>query len=379
MTEQEPPRRAPDDPQTVAAYLLELYRALEVGTNRRLRILAEVEAHLADHVAALERRGLANEEAQAAAVAAFGPAAVVAERFGSDVAGMALQRTLRLGARLDVWRARHPVLGAPASGFAPLAPFFVVAAWSVGRGRVDVVAFTATAVYVPNVVVQAITAWLVRGRPEPGFTGRRRAWADRRPRVAALLSACPMVVTGGAVTLVGWRARGASGVAPGFMLAALAIASAFGAKRSRKARCADARHAMRLRWLPPGTRWRPWQSASTAVTVAVGLLLTCTAVGVRGLWMSTVFVVPVGLLAHERMRRRLAALAEDRPVLATSAFAALTSTSILVGTLLAYGPRARPMPGLLAGVPSFVVAAWMLARAKRDRLEASLAESVEQD
>lgn len=79
-------------PRDVASYRAALDGALHVRRARRRRILDEVEAHLADHADALEERGASPESAEAAAIAAFGAAAAVAESFSAVDRLLSLRR-----------------------------------------------------------------------------------------------------------------------------------------------------------------------------------------------------------------------------------------------------------------------------------------------
>lgn len=72
-----------DDDGPVEHYLDDLLRRLPGDAHAVRRALAEAEAHLYDAVEAHRAAGLAQEDAERAAVAEFGPAPVVAGGFGS--------------------------------------------------------------------------------------------------------------------------------------------------------------------------------------------------------------------------------------------------------------------------------------------------------
>ena len=160
----------------VQRYLLEFNDALVAGAGRRERILAEVEEHLRDSVAAIDS-GLAAEAAEAEAVARFGAPAEAAERFGPDPLGWAQ----RASGWFDRWRVAHP---------------WVVAVLTVSQ----VIAFTlwlsgltsALAVGLPLLVMVTALNLVLRRRTEPGYRARSVGLSRDRRRLAVALVWIPI-------------------------------------------------------------------------------------------------------------------------------------------------------------------------------------------
>jgi hypothetical protein len=104
---------------TIDAYLGELRDRLP--NTRRRRVLHEVGPHLRDAAAALEHGGLAPDVAEAKAVAAFGPADVVAEEIAREVAPIAVRRAAVL-VMVGLGVLVVPLYGIP-QNFLPPAPW----------------------------------------------------------------------------------------------------------------------------------------------------------------------------------------------------------------------------------------------------------------
>jgi hypothetical protein len=76
----------------IAEYLAELERELRLPGRLRRRVLAEATDHLHEAAAAYIDDGMPAEEAEWAAVAAFGPARAVARRFADELAARSVGR-----------------------------------------------------------------------------------------------------------------------------------------------------------------------------------------------------------------------------------------------------------------------------------------------
>jgi hypothetical protein len=76
----------------IAAYLSELDRELRLPRRQRRRVLAEAADHLHEAAAAYVAEGMPADEAEWAAVAAFGPARPLARRFADELATLAVAR-----------------------------------------------------------------------------------------------------------------------------------------------------------------------------------------------------------------------------------------------------------------------------------------------
>ncbi|MGH9158220.1 MAG: hypothetical protein ACRD1K_20825 [Acidimicrobiales bacterium] len=174
-------------PLTMAGWLVDFDAALVARPERRERILAEVEAHLADVVAGALAAGMARPAAEAEALARFGGAGEAAARFGPDPGGSLQQWLSATGDRFDRWRPRHVLLGALPSTV-PMAVVAAVAGVSRPGG--------------PAVMVVLPGAWwlgrvvegrAVRHRPEVGHRARADAWRQERPRAWAMLVVGPLL------------------------------------------------------------------------------------------------------------------------------------------------------------------------------------------
>ena len=105
---------------TIDGYLTELERALRRRHAPRRRLLAEAADHLRSASDELAAEGLSAEEAERAAVARFGPAPLVAERFAQAVA-VATTRRAVLGVAIAF--AAYVIA---AAAFAAAAPYWLV-------------------------------------------------------------------------------------------------------------------------------------------------------------------------------------------------------------------------------------------------------------
>jgi hypothetical protein len=76
----------------IAAYLKELDRELRLPRRARRRVLAEAADHLHEAAAAYVAEGMPADDAEWAAVAAFGPARPLARRFADELATRAVAR-----------------------------------------------------------------------------------------------------------------------------------------------------------------------------------------------------------------------------------------------------------------------------------------------
>jgi HAAS len=76
----------------IAAYLSELDRELRLPRRARRRVLAEAADHLHEAAAAYVAEGMRADEAEWAAVAAFGPARGLARRFADELAARTVSR-----------------------------------------------------------------------------------------------------------------------------------------------------------------------------------------------------------------------------------------------------------------------------------------------
>lgn len=94
----------------IEQYLAHLRDALRVSSRRRDRILDDVRDHLIDAAEHLQRDGLETTVAEQRAIAAFGPAAHIAEQFNRDAATATL---------------RHAPVVMAASGVAVVAGFLI--------------------------------------------------------------------------------------------------------------------------------------------------------------------------------------------------------------------------------------------------------------
>jgi hypothetical protein len=83
---------------TIADYLGELERELRLRRAPRLRLIKEAEGHLRDLADQFVAGGLAREQAEAQAVAQFGPASTVAARFAQATASTTAHRAVNVAA-----------------------------------------------------------------------------------------------------------------------------------------------------------------------------------------------------------------------------------------------------------------------------------------
>jgi hypothetical protein len=136
--------------QIIEAYLKEVASHLMTDMVTEAEILREIESHLVEAVAAGEKAGLLQEEAERQAVAQFGPAREIAEQFrqvhnesvGQAVLSAALPVLLTMVLRSAVLPWLHGLRGWP-TGPAPvffgalvvlalLVPALVIRRWRYG-------------------------------------------------------------------------------------------------------------------------------------------------------------------------------------------------------------------------------------------------------
>ena len=170
-------------PSSITEYLVEFNLCLQVGIDRRIRILAEVEDHLRDAAAEMGAKGASQGEAEVAAIAAFGPPDTVARSFGTDVVAAMEARLSRAGAALDTWMAEHPWAGAavyvaPAAALVAIATFFA----ALAGVHAPLFGLAALSILIWLYFLRALRARAVQGRPEPGVRARLAAGNAELPR-----------------------------------------------------------------------------------------------------------------------------------------------------------------------------------------------------
>lgn len=117
------------EPGVIDSYLDELYAELRVEPRHARRVLAEAEDHLREAAAAQESAGATPEAAEAAAVAAFGTASTVADRFAQELGVAVSPRTWFF--RLYLRMAMLAGIGLIAIGVSTIV--VVAFAWAFGR------------------------------------------------------------------------------------------------------------------------------------------------------------------------------------------------------------------------------------------------------
>jgi hypothetical protein len=195
--------------ELIEAYLADLAHALELPRRARRRVLAEVRDHLECAAAARRVEGLAPPAAAVRAVAAFGPADVVARRFAEELA-LAGTRRATGAALVAVWN--YLLLLAVSTQVAPLR-----AASPFAHDPADAIAWLAAQVAATCVGLSALR--VVRHRRDGAVPAAKLRYMNRGGAVA--VGAVLVSVAADAVAAAGAGGPDRGGTARTLLLVAL--------------------------------------------------------------------------------------------------------------------------------------------------------------
>jgi hypothetical protein len=166
--------------RTVPEYLEVLYQSLDLREAARLRVVAEVRDHLTEAIAAAVAAGAEPRRAEEAALRAFGDPVVLAASFAPGPWRSFLRRSRELRRSLDLWHARHVVVG--------------VALCLIPLGGLLLLAQSWFAWMTPFYAVQQL--WLagrIARRGEIGYAARLREFWNEHPRLNHLYTVSFMI------------------------------------------------------------------------------------------------------------------------------------------------------------------------------------------